>query len=852
MNRGDGNRGRENGLGRRCFFATSLRALAATLIALSAELAAGAPRESAAVFDGPPCPYEEVIARAPAGAPLRSISVEERVGVARHDELVRVPLFFAQGECPVLDDLVILPAGTAGEHTPVPWQADDIRRGPDGGISRVHLWFAVDLAPDEKRRFALYRRPGHSRAPLAPMTATTAAGEIKFEFERGSIAWGMGGELRMLELGDASCEFDDAGALPGAVIAFPPKAGEPAALVRLGRDSADRDAEWETGALFSKLRVDLKGPDGAHVMAEFRVPRSGDNVSLTTALFPGVRYGGTVKAFFLISGTPAASLRGRLKVMEIPAGIRASLRAEQAYKVSALAGPGAPSALLAIPLVIGGGNGVWRLEDSGQLAVRGAERLARGGEGEKNTLHAFWSQVRFVPAGTGSADEMWRVYRRHVQPLTAVVDEPGVTRDDLHRALRAVAGDMKAVGWRQEAGRELLLGHSKVAEKILERAAHSKEADMDYLVRGARSARDRITQHGERPVRDDEKGRAYGQLDPYHITYTQSVAAALAVLENAPAGVTAVDLAMARGVREVGGKVDPAGDPYIDCFSRTLNMQMGPMLFGLTAGAAAGDSSLVRFYRDLATAPPELAIFGRGQRPYTGAPTKTADETDFLYQAICDFWLRTAELLANEDLQLHPLAYGRYTDCIDVMADVYHGLGPRDKDDATDRARANFFRGQAHTHRWLGWSCAPFIRLLEDPKENASVGLTEAVRFARAMKKRWKNWPDLTFYILADLLVRDGLARYRPPALPPPVANVVVRRTAEGNDLSWAAVPGAAAYRIYRGRGAGGPYRWLNSPYVEKPEPPLTATHFHDGDPGGGSTYVVLAVDAAGRASAWR
>jgi len=308
---------------------------------------------------------------------------------------------------------------------------------------------------------------------------------------------------------------------------------------------------------------------------------------------------------------------------------------------------------------------------------------------------------------------------------------------------------------------------------------------------------------------------------------------------------------MASGVREEGGRVDAAGNPYIDVFNRTLNMQLGPVLFGLTAGAAAADEPLMRFYRDLATSPPSQAVFGRGQRPYTGAPAGTPEQTDFLYQSLCDFWLRATELLAGEDLQLHRMAYTRYTDCIDVMADRYHGVAAQDKAGATGDARANFFRGQAHTHRWLGWSCAPFIRLLEEPAEKNRIGLTEAIHHAETMKGRWKNWPDLTYYVLADMLVRESLARYQRPVLPIAPAPPSVDFKANSAVLTWRAVDGASEYRVFRSDSPGGPYQWLNSPYVNLPSPPLVKPTYQDAGARPEASYIILSVDAAGRQSPW-
>src|SRR4051812_33533300 len=105
-------------------------------------------RNAGAVFEGPIAAYEDVppVESAPAGADtkdvLRWIWVEERMNVARHDAPVRVPVFFAAGECHGPDELAIVrwPSREAVEI-----QADDIRRGPDGGLARLHLWFTANL-----------------------------------------------------------------------------------------------------------------------------------------------------------------------------------------------------------------------------------------------------------------------------------------------------------------------------------------------------------------------------------------------------------------------------------------------------------------------------------------------------------------------------------------------------------------------------------------------------------------------------------------------------------------------------------------------------------------------------------
>lgn len=830
---------------------------AAALWLLPAVLWAGAPagekfpEPSAEVFRGPPADYEELLvprSNADEGR-LRTLSVEERTGDARTNELVRVPVFFAEGECRSIDELVIVPAdGT--DARPVVIQADDVRHAPDGGISRAHLWFATDLEPGEKRTFHLMARRAKQPASVtdAMVSERTATG-LRMATDAGEVEFDASGALRAVRSGTNTWRFAEAGAFPRVQIRYPAARGAPAGITDFDQGSASRSVAWAPGPLFTKVRLRIEGGGGAALEQVYRVPRHGRELVLTSKLFTGARVDGAVRENRLLVGRLEAGA-GTPEVVTIPAGVRAALRSEHAYDVTSVRAPRA-GALLAVPLVIGGANGRWQLGKEGQLTLFGLRGLKHGNEGEPDTLRAFWTEVRLVPAAATDERALWRVYRRHVQPLVAVVDEVGVTVDDLHRALSGVIREMKPVGWRQEAGRARVLGGPEQAAKVFARNPAPQEADAARLVRGARNATAKLTNNGARKLREDEKGRAYGGLDPYHITYTQSAAAALAELGEAPPLVAAAGLAMARGVREFGGRVDAYGSPYIDCFNRTLNMQMGPVLFGLTAGSAAGDDALARFYRDLVTAPAVQAVFGRGQRPYTSAPAKSRDQSDYLYQAICDFWLRATELLGGEELHEHPLAYSRYTDCIDVLADRYHGVASRDDAGATGRARANFFRGQTHTHRWLGWSCAPYIRLLEDPEEQAAIGLTEAIRHTQAQKGRWKNWPDLTFYILADLLVRESLARYSPPILPAAPDQVTVQRKGEAAVLSWARVPGAAEYRVYRAPRDGGPFRWLNSPHADDPAPKLVEPRYVDEDAPAEVAYVVNAVDDAGRESRW-
>jgi hypothetical protein len=833
------------------FFSRVIGAIA--LCCCVAPLACAESVSIAEVFNAPECPYAQpLLPDLPKNSDvLRTFQVEERAGVSRRGDLVRVPLFFSEGECRDVQELAIVDADAPTQL--IPLQADDIRRGPNGGISRVHLWFAADLTANQTRRYQVVRRSGQKSQskPLAPMSVEESGNELRFITERGPSVWTRKGELRSLAGSAASLQFDADGAFPRVMVRFPDHEGRKGEETVVDRSTADRLVEWQSGPLFAKLRIRIKGPEGLALEQVYQIPRHGRHLVITSAIFPGERPGGVVRYNRLLNGTLNSAPDNRGIVERAPAGIRYSLRAEHAYTVTALKSSQGEASLLAVPLVVGGPNGLWNANEKGFVGLDGQRGLTRGGEGEKDTLRGFWTQVTLRPLDTSDPESLWRNYMEEVQPLVAVVEEPGATAERLHAALSKLVGEMKPIGWRQEAGRAWVFGDRARVDKILQGGPSARESDRDALLRSARGARAKLTNNGQRKVAEHEKGRAYGPLDPYHITYTQSAAAALAVLGGAPPSVSAVNYAMASAVREEGGRADDHGNPYVDCFNRALNMQVGAVLFGLTAGTEVKDAALVRFYRDLATSPPIQAVFGRAQRPYSSAPAKSAEQSDYLYQAICDFWFRATELLGNEDLSLHPLAFSRYTDCIDVMADLYHGVASSDKPGAKGEARANFFRGQAHTHRWLGWSCAPYIRLLEDSASRPTAGLTEAIHHTLSMSGRWKNWPDLTYYILADRLVMEGLTRYQRPPLPAAPGSVTVRREKAGASLSWPVVEGAAEYRVYRAETAGGPYRWLNSPYLESPAAPLTDTTYHDANSPEKASYVVTAVDAAGRESKW-
>jgi len=811
--------------------------IAAICTTLGAPLAASS--EAAPADAGPPAPYQAAVMREAQGSGLRRLAVEERIGVARRAELVRVPLFFAAGECPEPSAVGIVDETGRAQVT----QADDIRRGPDGGVSRMELWFATDLAPWQRRHFQLVRQ----RAPSVEAGVACRADGDELHVREGAdevvigIAGAKAGALLRVGPSAAPRLNAPAGLRPAIVLT---RKGSPA--IRLPGDAAAADVAWSEGPLFVRVVARWRGPDGAQLWQVYRIPRDGGGWSVEQTILPPEAGGVGLAKRSLLTG----AVTGPNRLAAVATELRPELRGVSGATVNAIVG-GAAGGFLAVPVTSGGGSGRMTLEDGSFTLAAPAHFAQASNDAPAGTLRAFWTAAELVPVAAGvDADGLWSAFHQHVQPLVAVVDEPGAGRAELQAALQALVREMKPVGWRQNAARAAVLGSDGAATKIMKRDA--READSQVLARAAEAARKKLTDDGRKRLRDDQKGRAAGPLDPYEITYTQSAAAALAAFALTPAKVGAIGRAHATAARMTLGRGGDDGWPYLDCFARALNMQMGPMLFGLEDGK--GDEADATFYRDLVGAPAVRAVYGRAVRPYALRTGEGADASDTLYQAVVDFWMRTAELTSGETLEVPPLAYARYTDCIDVMADVYHAADASDKRGLAPAPRANFWRSQPHTHRWLNWSCAPFVRLIESPGD--LTGATEAIRYCEMLRGRWKNWPDLTYYELAALLTREDFRPAPRLARPPKPRDLRVEPRGDQNGgmrLNWTAVDGAVAYRVYRFRrdGHGTAVRWLRSPYASPPGAPVRDASFVDDVGRASDRYVVTAVDAAGRESRW-
>jgi hypothetical protein len=472
-------------------FAPRFVAAGAWFLAVSVELPAAENPASASVFDGPPCAYSSPFDSnpRPEGTPLRTFQVEERAGATRIGELVRVPLFFAENECRELAELSVVSADADTKGSSIVWQADDIRHGPDGGISRVHLWLAIDLKPGETKHFNLVKTTGRAtQAPVPDATTTsTQSTPGPIDTATGPIVFGAAGELISLRGEGAAWDFGERGLFPSVSFHFSARENQPAADVVLDRTNGEREAVMATGPLFTKVRVRVSGPFETRLEQTYQIPKHGREWVVSTAIFPGPR-GGTIKENRLLEGKIAKSTSEKITLAKIPAGLTYAIRAEHAYTISVLNAPASSEALLAIPLVVGGSNGTWTLGEDGSISLNGQRGLQRGGEGEKDTLYGYWTQVRLLPAASSDPDRWWQHYRENVQPLVAVVEEPGATVDRLHAALRQVVKEMKPVGWRQDAGRAEVLGDHARALKILQHGPSPRELDRENLLRGARGS----------------------------------------------------------------------------------------------------------------------------------------------------------------------------------------------------------------------------------------------------------------------------------------------------------------------------------------------------------------------------
>lgn len=804
------------------------------------------------------------------GGPLRVLSVEERVGIARQGELVRVPLFLHDGEPAEPDGFVLYDQQDTARATPIPYQADDIRRDDAGRLSRMHLYFRTDLAAWQRRRFVLLpgRNPG---AGLPAVAVRVADGEVT-----------LGGDDLRVSFRTAGPRAGSISALASnvGVLAVPDGLAPSLTLVRQDVTCAVvrstpvsysmpegvevRALRWASGPLFAKLVVCI-GPTGVPDNAEYtyHIPAHGAALTITQRLFPSGPESDQV-----VTASDNILLAGRLAlgatapaVVDVPAGLRRLVRRVHGHTVPALVDRTAGISLLVAPYIVTGERFL-SLGDDGLVQVRGSD-FRRNGDGNSGTLRACWGQVRLVLSRTTDDDGLWDLMRANAQTLTAVVDEPGVTVADLSAELTRVAPAYYQIkhwgrGWQQHAAMDHLSGRTAAVEKALASVANpGKPPQRDETTLGHwLPAWAKPGDDGRSPPRPASGKIETGRLDPYQISYSMSSIPMFARYWSPGERLERICWAVGEASRRTNGVVDAYGSPQIACFASALNMQIGSAHHGIRGGLVTGDADLVRFYRDLIHAQGVTAVYGRGQRPYhSRLRDNRGERSDALYQALSDLYLRAMEWSCDEDAWLHPTVFGRYGDCVDVTADLQHRTLADDGKRLPSWWRGNFFRTQAHDHRWESWDALPYLGALANTTDGSPTGLTDVCYFLRHRAGRNVNWSELMPMFHTEVCLTRGRAAWQPKPAPPLPSNV---RVADGR-VGWTAPDGAGivGYRIYRAAQMGGPWTFVNSPHSQPGTPApatgvlVTGTSFADPHAGDGHVYWVTAVDQQGVESRW-
>ncbi len=833
------------------------RALVLLLALLPLGLLADRPAANVFVASSPdPAPFVPRLRPAgPAGNVLRLLTVEERVGEARTDELVRVPLFLHEDEPNDPAHWALHAENDTALREPLAFQLDDVRRDESGRLTRCHLYFSTTVAAWERQRFVLVARPAAATAsPAAAAASATRTGD------RVTLA----GQ-------DLSLTFFADGPRAGALAAITPRGhsvelpggwiAPRLTLVRQAPDCSElrrhaldygepgalevREVRWGAGPLFAKFAVRL-GPRGQTDAAEFvyRVPLKGTHFVQTERLAPeGEPTGEVVGAaeHQLLAGRLRLAGGREARVRAIPAGLRRPTRSTSGHMLHALVASTASSALLAVPAVQTGG-GELEIGRSDAFAVAGAATFRRHKDGNSGTLRAFWGEMQYVFTTATDDEALWHEARRRLQPLVAIVDEPDLGPGDVRAAMPVVAQRFREIQqwsrqWPQEAALlQIERAHAKL-ETLLARKPALAEGDPAF----------HLPQWARPEPMLPRNPRDQGRIDPYQLGYGSSALPLLdrlAPSPKRPAAARAIGLA----TRRAFGRVNAAGFPYVDSFATAFNMQIGPLGLALYGARGTDDTPLAAWALDALHSPSVTAIYGHGQRAYPGE-TRRPEPSDFLYASICEFHLRSLELATGEDLWIHPAALGRYFDCVDVTADLQHHVLPGGR--GKSWYRANFFRGQAHDHRWENWSAAPLMGLFARAADRGRIGSTEAAYWVDQQGRTKQPWAELMWFAHTDLLLEllERLpAAQSAPALP---TGVEKSRAGDGNRLRWSPVESATAYRVYRAKQDGGPWVWLNSPYTSESTAPLVATEFADPEGRASDVYLVTAVDAAGRESRW-
>jgi hypothetical protein len=887
----------------RLFFSCWFSVLTLAGAALAADQpvrAAG--RQDPAVFQGPPASMAPDIFgdRQKTESVLRILTVQERVGAARRNELVRVPLFFHAGECSDPDALTI--AAVQGDKTPVPYQADDIRRDASGKVARMHVYFYIDLAAWERKQFNLL--PGKNpAAKQAALPATESAGKVT------------------LAGNDIQVTFHTQGRLAGAIAGIETKVGKVAIpdqnlapetkLIRQDdklkqtRESAInyytspeaihvQELRWASGPLLAKLCLKIAPASAPDDVAEYIyvIPKHGSQIIQTELFHPGEKDSSDTvgaKGNAMLSGKILlGDAQADQQIVAVPAGLRKPLRTVFKYQSKALVNAKSGLSLSMIPYVQAGESFAGQ-EPDGRVFFCGPQGFQTRGGSNSGTLRVFWGQARFIFSNATTVDDLWALSCKSFQPLTAVVDEPWATPEDFSK-FDSQASEFfpKIKNW----------GRGFDANLAIQYLLRQDDKSLAMLAKQTAPALIGYIPTAEAIAAAAKKSQGAGAIDPWGLTYSRSMLAALAAFAY-PNDLLDQQIALtAQASRLVNGRVSDYGWPHVKSFANALNMHIGTYLMGVWGGRKTGNQDLVRWCLDATQNQTILAVFGHGQRPYSLNPGGP-DPSDSLYQMTSDFWLRAVELVCNEDLSLHPAIYGHYLDAVDVNADLYQASRTDRPDKAGSWGRATFHRTQSHEHRWESWACGPYLGMLADASDGGRVGLTEACYFIHRYVGKEISYNELGYFFLSEILLRKGVSQYRPAPRPPLPGNLQVKQSGGKNVVTWDAVKGdVAGYRVYRAEQPGGPWTWVNSPYkampafvpptdaqrpkpqpkpkqpkkgeaVPPPPPPpapaepyelkvpsipdtlVKATSFSDADGKPGAIYFVTAQDKQGRESRW-
>ncbi|MGB8353405.1 MAG: hypothetical protein WCD79_05920 [Chthoniobacteraceae bacterium] len=785
-----------------------------------------AAKGDAKIFEGPAAPFAPDIfgAKEKKEGMLRVLTVDERVGYARKDEMVRVPVFFHGGECAGPDALQIVPVEGGA---PIPYQADDIRRDASGGVARMHLYFFVsDLPAWGRRQFNLLavRNSGGSAAVVSVRETdgkvTLAGDDIKVTFH---TTGALEGAIEGIETTVGKVSLPE-GNLAPAVSVF----RQDAKLAQVRANSIDfanapdavlvKEMRWAGGSVFAKLVLKLAPKAAPDDIAEYvyMIPRHGNEIIQTELFYPEQDTPDTVGAALNAALTGKlylgdASTPADQQIVTIPAGLRKEVRSVFSAVNKAVVNARSGISLLAIPYSQPGGD--VGQEPDGRVFFCGPESFRTNAGSNSAALRVFWGQLRYIFSNATKQEELWNLSCKNSQPLTAVVDEPWATPDDLFNFAREVGReywDIKYWGRGFEANLVMNYLTDKPYEKMLE--GGSEKPDLRSVI---------PTQEAVTETFNKKGGQGVPPLDPYTITYSTSAIVPFSAWLEPSKKLDNMAYLLGKAVLLTNDHATPEGWPNIRNFANTFNMKIGPYLCAMWGGMKNGDHDLVQRARDAVTAQNYMADYGHAQRPYNMSAGQGGN-TDVLYISVTDYFLRVIELICNEDLGIHPAVYGRYFDMVDVNADIYQRRFAQDKETkefskTSDPSwwRATFLRGQGHDHRWESYGCDPYLGVLGKASDHGRVGITEACYYMQreiGKPQSWQGLMDNVFF--PAVMTSKALENYQPAVRPALPANVQVSQTGGKNVVTWTAVPDVVGYRIYRAKQMGGPWTWVNSPYA--------------------------------------